>query len=59
VLLGFFVLSLVAGSRLALRVYPDATTAGHALIPMVALSLLFTVAGIVLLSLPMGMRHGT
>jgi polyferredoxin len=58
VVLGFFILSLVAGQRLALRAYPDATTAGHALIPMVALSLLFTMAGIVLLSLPMGMRHG-
>ena len=57
VVLGVFVLSLAAGRRLALSAYPDATTAGHALIPMVALSLLFTVAAIVLLSLPMGMRH--
>ncbi|MBI3456725.1 MAG: 4Fe-4S binding protein [Candidatus Rokubacteria bacterium] len=55
---GFFVLSLVAGHRLALRVYPDARAASQALIPMAALSLLFTLAGIVLLMQPMGMRHG-
>ncbi len=58
VLLGFFVLSLYAGHRLALRAYPDPRTAGRALMPMAMLSLLFTVAGIVLLNQPMGMRHG-
>lgn len=55
---GFFALSLAAGHRLALRVYPDPRTASRALVSMVALSLLFTLAGIVLLNLPMGMRHG-
>jgi hypothetical protein len=54
---GFFVLSLVAGHRLSLRVYPDPRTASRALIPMAALSLVFTVVNIVLLSQPMGMRH--
>jgi len=55
---GFFVLSLLAGHRLSLRAYPDPRTASRALIPMAALSFVFTVAGIVLLSQPMGMRHG-
>jgi ferredoxin len=58
VLGGFFVLSLVAGHRLSLRVYPDPRTASRAFIPMATLSLLFTMAGIVLLNQPMGMRHG-
>ncbi|MBI2370463.1 MAG: hypothetical protein HYV08_09570, partial [Deltaproteobacteria bacterium] len=58
VLVGFFVLSLVAGHRLSLRAYPDRRTASRALIPMAALSFVFTVAGIVLLNQPMGMRHG-
>ena len=57
-LVGFFALSLVAGHRLSLRVYADPRTASRALIPMAALSLLFTLAGIVLLNQPMGMRHG-
>ena len=55
---GFFGLSLAAGHRLSVRVYPDRWTASRALIPMAVLSLLFTVAGIVLLNQPMGMRHG-
>jgi hypothetical protein len=58
VVVGFFLLSLVAGHRLALRVYPDPGTASRALVPLVALSVLFTLAGILLLTLPMGMRHG-
>jgi hypothetical protein len=58
VVTGFFVLSLVAGHRLSLGAYPDPRTASRALIPMVTLSLLFTVAGIVLLNQPMGARHG-
>jgi ferredoxin len=58
VLVGFFVLSLVAGHRLSLRTYADPWAASRALAPMVALSLVFTVAGVVLLSQPMGMRHG-
>ncbi|HLE43944.1 MAG TPA: 4Fe-4S binding protein [Methylomirabilota bacterium] len=55
---GFFGLSLVAGHRLSLRAYADPRAASRALIPMAMLSLLFTVAAIVLLNLPMGMRHG-
>ena len=57
-LVGFFVLSLVAGHRLSLRAYPDPRTASRALIPMALLSFIFTMAGIALLNLPMGMRHG-
>jgi polyferredoxin len=57
VLIGFFVLSLVAGHRLSAGAYPDARTAGRAWAPMAALSLLFTAVGIVLLNMPMGMRH--
>ncbi len=57
-LVGFFILSLVAGHRLSLRVYPDPRTASRALVPMALLSFIFTVAGIVLLNQPMGMRHG-
>ena len=55
---GFFVLSLVAGHRLSLRAYADPRAASRALVPMAALSFVFTVAGIVLLNQPMGMRHG-
>ena len=58
IVVGFFVLSLVVGHRLALRTWTDPRAAGRALVPYAALSLLFTVAGIVLLSQPMGMRHG-
>ena len=58
VLVGFLVLSLVAGHRLALRAYRDPRVASRALMPMAMLSLIFTVAGIVLLNQPMGMRHG-
>jgi hypothetical protein len=57
-LVGFFVVSLVAGHLLALRVYPDPRAASRALLPLAALALLFTVVGIVLLNQPMGMRHG-
>jgi hypothetical protein len=58
VVVGFFTLSLVAGHRLALRTYPDAHAAGRALSPFAALSFALTVAGIWLLSQPLGMRHG-
>lgn len=58
VMVALFVLSLVAGQRMSVRVYPDARTASRALAPMVLLSLAFTVVGIVLLNQPMGMRHG-
>jgi hypothetical protein len=57
-LAGFFALSLAAGHRLTLRAYADPRTASRALVPMAALSFVFTVAGIVLLNQPMGMRHG-
>jgi len=57
VLVAFFVLSLIAGHRLAAGAYPDARTAGRALVPMAVLSFVFTAAGVVLLNLPMGMRH--
>jgi hypothetical protein len=58
VLVGFFLLSLAAGHRLAAREYADPRTAGRAVVPFIVLSLAFTVAGIVLLQQPMGMRHG-
>jgi ferredoxin len=58
VLVGFFVLSLVAGHRLSLRAYPDARAASRAFVPLAVLSFVFTVAGIVLLNQPMGLRHG-
>jgi hypothetical protein len=58
VLVGFFVLSLIAGYRLALRAYRDPRIASRAFMPMAMLSLIFTVVGIVLLNQPMGMRHG-
>jgi polyferredoxin len=58
VLVAFFLLSLRAGYQLALRAYPSPRTASRALVPMAALSVIFTVIGIVLLNQPMGMRHG-
>ena len=58
VLVGFFVVSLIAGHRLSLRAYPDRRTALRAVLPFVVLSFAFTVLSIVLLQQPMGMRHG-
>jgi polyferredoxin len=58
VVVGFFVLSLVAGRRLALRTFTSPLVASRALLPFALLSLAFTVAGLVLLQQPMGMRHG-
>jgi hypothetical protein len=58
IIVGFFVLSLVAGHRLSGSAYADPRAAGRAFVPMAALSCVFTVAAIVLLNLPMGMRHG-
>jgi hypothetical protein len=52
------VLSLVAGHRLSGSGYADPRAASRAFVPMAALSCVFTVAAIVLLNLPMGMRHG-
>jgi polyferredoxin len=57
IIVGFFVLSLVAGQRLASSAYADPRAAGRAFAPMAALSCLFTVTALVLLHLPMGMRH--
>jgi hypothetical protein len=59
ILVGFFGVSLLAGHRLALRLYGEPRTAARALVPLAALSLVFTVAGILLLNQPMGMRHGS
>jgi ferredoxin len=58
IIVGFFVLSLVAGHRLSAGAYADPGAASRAFVPMAALSCVFTVAAIVLLNLPMGMRHG-
>jgi len=58
VLVGFFIVSLIAGHRLALRAYGNPRIASRALMPVAMLSLLFTVVGILLLNQPMGMRHG-
>jgi hypothetical protein len=55
----FFGLSLVVGHRLTLRTYPDAGTASRAFLPMAGVALVFTLVGLVVLSLPMGMRHGS
>jgi len=45
VLVGFFVLSLVAGHRLSVRTYPDPRRASRALIPFAALAFAFAAAG--------------
>jgi hypothetical protein len=58
VVAAFFLLSLLAGRRLSLRAYPDPGSASRAFAPMALLSFVFAVAGILLLSQPMGMRHG-
>jgi polyferredoxin len=58
IIVGFFVLSLIAGHRLSAGAYSDPRAASRALLPMAVLSCLFTVAAIVLLNQPMGMRHG-
>lgn len=57
VIVGFFLVSLLAGHRLSLSVYTDRHVASRAVVPFVLLSLLFMVAGIVLLGQPMAMRH--
>jgi polyferredoxin len=57
VLVLLFALSLRAGRRLSLGLYPDAARAGRAALPMTLLALAFTVLGIVLLAQPMGLRH--
>jgi hypothetical protein len=59
IVVAFFGLSLVAGHRLALRTYPDAQTASRAFLPLAGIVLAFTLVGLIVLSLPMGMRHGS
>jgi hypothetical protein len=58
VLVACLVLSLLAGHRLAGRLHADRRTARLALLPFALLSLAFTVAGLLLLQQPMGVRHG-
>ena len=58
-MVGFCGLSLVAGDRLTLRTVSDERTASRAFMPMAAIVLAFTLVGLVVLSLPMGMRHGS
>lgn len=58
VVLGFFVLSLIVGHRLSLSVYDERAAASRALVPVAVLSLLFTIAGILVLAHPMALRHG-
>jgi hypothetical protein len=57
IITGLFVLSLVAGHRLALAVYADRFIAGRVMVPFAVLALLFVAAGVVLLGQPMAMRH--
>jgi ferredoxin len=57
VIVGFFLVSLLAGHRLSLSVYTDRHVASRAVVPFVLLSLLFMAAGLVLLGQPMAMRH--
>jgi hypothetical protein len=59
IVVAFFGLSLVVAHRLALRTYPDRRTASRAFLPMAGLALAFTLLGLVVLSLPMAMRHGS
>jgi len=53
-----FALSVLVGHRLSLRAYADRRIALRAVIPFAALAFAFAVLSIVLLQLPMGMRHG-
>jgi len=50
-------LSIRAGTRLTAK-YPAGSRSGKALIPFIALSLLFTLINLYMLNQPMGMRHG-
>jgi len=56
-ILGGLILSLAAGFRLARVFWNRQMTAGKALIPLIVLSLLFTLINLYLLNQPMGMRH--
>jgi len=58
-ILGGLILSLVVGFRLARTLWDRQMTQGKALIPLIVLTLLFTLINLYLLNQPMGMRHGT
>lgn len=55
--LGGLIISLAVGFRLARALWDQQMTAGKALIPLIGLSLLFTLINLYLLNQPMGMRH--
>ena len=57
-ILGGLILSLVVGFRLARTLWDRQMTKGKALIPLIVLTLLFTLINLYLLNQPMGMRHG-
>ena len=57
IIAGLFGLSLLAGHRLAVTIYPDRLVASRAVVPFVVLALIFVAAGVILLGQPMGMRH--
>lgn len=57
-ILGGFVFSLMIGYRLAATLLERQETAGKAFIPLIVLSLFFTLTNLYLLNQPMGMRHG-
>jgi polyferredoxin len=54
----FFLLSLVAGHRIAARLYAEPHAAVRAAVPVALLALGVTVVNVLLLAQPMGMRHG-
>jgi hypothetical protein len=41
------------------RTYPDAQTASRAFLPLAGIIRAFTLLGLIVLSVPMGMRHGS
>jgi hypothetical protein len=56
--LGGFIFSLMIAFRLAAVFFDRKDRAGQAIVPLVVLSLLFTLINIYLLNQPMGARHG-
>ena len=52
-------LSIAVGYRLAVGLFKQRETIGKAMIPLIILSLLFTVVNLYLLSQPMAMRHSS
>ncbi|MBI4455303.1 MAG: 4Fe-4S binding protein [Acidobacteria bacterium] len=57
VLVTFYIASIYLGCRIALKSCPDRKTALRTITPMVALSFVFTLLNIFLLSQPMAARH--